>query len=200
ALHYDIHTVKGNDFRRVQLPDSSRWGLLGKGGILMATSYPNRTSPVLRGAYVLEHLMGTPPSEPPPNVEDLPEDAEGAPATTVRARLEARRDNPSCSSCHAVMDPLGFALDNFDAVGRWRDMDRYTGTVVDASGIMPNGSIVDGPVDLREALLARPQLFVQSLTEKLMTFALGRGVDAYDMPTVRDIAKQVEAADYRFSA
>ena len=200
ALHYDIHNVKGNDFRRVELEDSRRWGLLGKGGILMATSYPNRTSPVLRGAYVLEHLMGTPAAEPPPNVEDLPEDAEGAPATTVRARLERHRDNPSCSSCHAVMDPLGFALDNFDAVGRWRDRDRYTQTAVDASGLLPNGNPVNGPADLREALLSRGHMFALALSENLMTYALGRAVEAEDMPAVRGIVRAAEEEDYRFSA
>ena len=200
ALHYGIHDVKGNRFRRVQLDDPNRFGLLGKGGVLMATAYPNRTSPVLRGAWILETIMGTPPPVPPPDVEDLAENEAGKPPATVRERLEKHRENPTCNSCHSVMDPLGFALDNFDAVGRWRDIDRQTGTPVDASGIMPNGSVVDGPVDLREALLARPQLFVQSLTEKLMTYALGRGVDAFDMPTVRAIVREAEAEDYRFSA
>lgn len=199
ALHYGITNVKGNRFRRVELADPNRWGLLGKGGVLMATAYPNRTSPVLRGAWILETIMGTPPPVPPPNVEALPEDAAGAVATSVRARLEMHRENPTCNSCHSVMDPLGFALDNFDAVGRWRDRDRYTGEAVDASGIMPNGSLVDGPQDLRVALMQRPNLFGQSLTEKLMTYALGRPMEAHDMPVVRAVVKEAAADDYRFS-
>jgi len=199
ALHYGIHDVKGNRFRRVNLQDANRWGLLGKGGILMATAYPNRTSPVLRGAWILEVLMGTPPPVPPPNVEALPEDAAGQLATTVRARLEQHRANPTCNSCHSVMDPLGFALDNFDAVGRWRERDRYTSDPVDASGIMPNGSLVNGPQDLRTALMARPSLFAQALTEKLLMYALGRTIEAEDMPIVRAIVRAAAADDYRFS-
>lgn len=200
ALHYGITDVKGNRFRRVELTDDKRWGLLGKGGILMATAYPNRTSPVLRGVWILESIMGTPAPIPPPNVEDLAEDEAGKPATTVRERLEQHRDNPTCNACHSVMDPLGFALDNFDAVGRWRDVDRYTGTPIDASGIMPNGSTVDGPLQLREALLSRPNLFAQALTQKLMTYALGRSLDAYDMPVVRSVVRAAAEDDYRFSS
>jgi hypothetical protein len=199
ALHYGINNVKGDRFRRVELEDSNRWGLLGKGGVLMATAYPNRTSPVLRGAWILEVIMGTPPPVPPPNVEALPENQAGKVATTVRERLEQHRANPTCNACHSVMDPLGFALDNFDAVGKWRDRDRYTGDEIDTTGIMPNGSIVDGPADLRAALLARPQLFAQSLTEKLLTYALGRTVEARDMPTVRSVVHAAAANDYRFS-
>jgi hypothetical protein len=200
ALHYGIHDVKGDRFRRVTLQDSNRWGLLGKGGILMATAYPNRTSPVLRGAWILEVLMGTPPPVPPPNVEALPENAAGQVATSVRARLEQHRANPTCNSCHSVMDPLGFALDNFDAVGKWRDRDRYTGDPVDASGIMPNGSQVNGPADLRAALLARPTLFAQALAEKLLMYALGRNIEPGDMPVVRSVVRAAAAEDYRFSA
>jgi hypothetical protein len=199
ALHYGINTVKGDRFRRVALSDPNRWGLMGKGGVLMATAYPNRTSPVLRGAWILEVLMGTPPPIPPPNVEALPENAAGQVATTVRARLEQHRANPTCNACHSVMDPLGFALDNFDAVGKWRDRDRYTGDEVDASGIMPNGSLVNGPRELREKLLSRPDLFAQSLTEKLMMYALGRKIEARDMPVVRSVARGAAADDYRFS-
>ncbi|MES2603830.1 MAG: DUF1592 domain-containing protein, partial [Pseudomonadota bacterium] len=199
ALHYGINDVKGDRFRRVELTDTNRFGLLGKGGVLMATAYPNRTSPVLRGAWILETIMGTPPPVPPPNVEALPEDAAGAVATTVRARLEQHRANPTCNACHSVMDPLGFALDNFDAVGKWRDRDRFTGEPVDASGIMPNGSTVNGPGDLRAALMARPNLFAQSLTEKLMTYALGRPMEARDMPVVRSVVRAAAKDDYRFS-
>jgi hypothetical protein len=200
ALHYGINDVKGDRFRRVELKDPNRWGLLGKGGILMATAYPNRTSPVLRGAWILETLMGTPPPVPPADVPQLAENTAGKPATTVRERLEQHRANPTCNACHSFMDPLGFALDNFDAVGHWRDIDRYTGTTVDASGIMPNGSLVNGPQQLRAALLARPQLFARSLTEKLLIYATGRGLTAEDKPLVRNIVRQAAKDDYRFSA
>jgi hypothetical protein len=200
ALHYDINDVKGNNFRRVELANSNRWGLLGKGGVLMVTAYPNRTSPVLRGAWILENMMGAPPPLPPANVPALKEDETGKVATTVRERLEQHRENPSCFTCHSVMDPLGFALDNFDAVGRWRNLDRFTHTPVDSSGVMPNGSTVDGPEQLRTALMARPTNFVQGLTEKLLTYALGRELDARDMPVVRQIVRDAAAQDYRFSA
>jgi len=200
ALHYGIRNVRGNRFRRVELPDSSRYGLMGKGGVLMSTAYPNRTSPVLRGAWILETLMGTPPPVPPPDVEDLAENEAGGPAQTVRQRLELHRQNPACFSCHAVMDPLGFALDNFDAVGRWRERDRFTGTLVDSSGILPSGQEISGPDELREALMARPDMFAQAFTEKLMIYALGRGLDAEDMPLVRAIVNEAKAEDYRFSA
>ncbi len=200
ALHYGIRTVRGNRFQRVELPDSSRYGLMGKGGVLMSTAYPNRTSPVLRGAWILETLMGTPPPVPPPDVEDLPENQAGGPAQTVRQRLELHRQNPACFACHAVMDPLGFALENFDAVGRWRERDRFTGTLVDSSGILPSGQEISGPDDLREALMARPEIFAQAFTEKLMIYALGRGLDAEEMPLVRAIVNEAEADEYRFSA
>lgn len=200
ALHYGIRNVRGNRFRRVELPDSSRYGLMGKGGVLMSTAYPNRTSPVLRGAWILETLMGTPPPVPPPDVEDLAENEAGGPAQTVRQRLELHRQNPACFSCHAVMDPLGFALDNFDAVGRWRERDRFTGTLVDSSGILPSGQEISGPDELREALMARPDMFAQAFTEKLMIYALGRGLHAEDMPLVRAIVNEAKAEDYRFSA
>ena len=200
ALHYGIRNVRGNRFRRVELPDSTRYGLMGKGGVLMSTAYPNRTSPVLRGAWILETLMGTPPPVPPPDVEDLAENEAGGPAQTVRERLELHRQNPTCFACHAVMDPLGFALENFDAVGRWRDRDRFTGTLVDSSGILPSGEAISGPDQLREALLARPQMFAQAFTEKLLIYALGRALEAEDMPTVRAIVDKAAADDYRFSA
>ena len=153
ALHYGINDIRGKRFRRVELADENRWGLLGKGGVLLVSSYPNRTSPVLRGAWLLENLLGTPPASPPPNVEALIENVEGEAASTVRERLEAHRTNPSCNACHGIIDPLGFALENFDAVGRWRDMDREAGTPIDASGVLTDGTAVDGPVALRDALL-----------------------------------------------
>ncbi|MBX5462686.1 MAG: DUF1592 domain-containing protein [Steroidobacteraceae bacterium] len=200
ALHYGIRNVKGDRFRRVKLADPNRWGLLGKGGVLMATSYPNRTAPVLRGAWILDTLMGTPASAPPPNVEALKENAAGAKKQhTVRELMAIHRSNPSCNGCHGVMDPLGFALENFDAVGAWRDKDRFAGTPIDATGELPDGSSINGPVELRRALLRRPDQFVQNLTEKLMTYALGRTIEHEDMPTVRAIVRESAADNYRFS-
>lgn len=200
ALHYGINDIRGDHFRRVELADENRWGLLGKGSVLMASSYPNRTSPVLRGAWVLENLMGTPPAAPPPNVEGLVENIDGEQATSVRDRLEAHRANPSCNGCHGVIDPLGFALENFDAVGRWREKDREAGTVIDASGVMPGGHVLTGPADLREALVEKPEQFVRTLIEKLMAYGLGRGIEYQDMPVIRAIAREAAAQDYRFSA
>jgi mono/diheme cytochrome c family protein len=199
ARHYGIDDVYGARFRRVELDDENRFGLLGKGGVLLASSYPNRTSPVLRGQWLLENLLGTPPHAPPPNVEALVETVEGQKATTVRARLEAHRTNASCNACHGIIDPLGFALENFDAVGRWRTMDREAREPIDASGVLADGTAVSGPVELREALLDRPDHFVQTLTEKLMTYGLGRGLDYTDMPTVRRIVRDAAENDYRFS-
>ncbi len=200
GLHYGVPGVRGDAFRRVELADPNRWGLFGKGGILLATSYPNRTAPVLRGAWILEAITGTPPAAPPPNVEAFPETQEGEQPKTVRERLETHRANPSCNGCHGVMDPLGFALENFDAIGAWRVKDRDAGTAIDSSGELADGTVVDGPVDLREALLKDPTQFVQTLTEKLMIYALGRGVEHYDMPAVRRIVRDAEREDYRFSA
>jgi hypothetical protein len=200
ALHYGISGVRGDNFRRIELADQNRWGLFGKGGILMATSYPNRTAPVLRGAWILEAITGTPPAAPPPNVEAFPENEEGQVPKTVRERLESHRANPTCNGCHGVMDPLGFALENFDAIGAWRLKDRETTTVIDSSGQLADGTPVNGPVDLRNALLGDPNQIVQTLTEKLMIYALGRSVEYYDMPAVRRIVREAEREDYRFSA
>jgi mono/diheme cytochrome c family protein len=200
ALHYGVAAVRGDSFRRVELADENRWGLFGKGGILMATSYPNRTAPVLRGAWILEAITGTPPASPPPNVEAFPETQAGEQPRTVRERLEMHRSNPSCNGCHGVMDPLGFALENFDAIGAWRVKDREAGAAIDSSGQLADGTVVYGPVDLREALLAEPSQFVQTLTEKLMIYALGRSVEQYDMPAVRRIVRDAAREDYRFSA
>jgi len=199
ARHYGINDIRGTRFRRVELEDPNRWGLLGKGAALMASSYPNRTSPVLRGAWVLDHLLGTPPADPPPNVEALTENVAGKPNATVRERLEAHRVSPSCNGCHGVIDPLGFALENFDAVGRWRDRDREAGSVIDASGVMADGTPLDGPMALRDALLARPDQFAQTFTEKLMIYALGRSLTYKDMPAVREIVREAARRDYRFS-
>ena len=199
ALHYGINDIRGSDFRRVQLQDERRFGLLGKGAVLMVSSYPNRTSPVLRGKWLLEKIMGTPPAAPPPNVEGFVEIEAGQDYSTVRERLEKHRNQPSCNGCHGVIDPLGFALENFDAVGRWRDVDRMAGTPIDASGVMADGTPVGSPVALRGALLQRSGQFVQTFTEKLMTFGLGRGLDHADMPSVRRIVREAAEDDYRFS-
>jgi hypothetical protein len=200
ALLYGILDVKGDHFRRVQLMDSKRFGLLGKGAVLMLTSYPNRTAPVLRGAFVLERLMGTPPAAPPPNVGALKENQEGKKALTVREMMAAHRSSPRCRGCHGVMDPLGFALENFDAVGQYRARDRFAGTTIDSSGELPDGTVLTGPDDLRLALLRRPDQFVQALTEKLMTYALGRTLEYTDMPTVRAIVYATAADDYHFES
>ena len=200
ALHYGVPAVRGDNFRRVELADENRWGLFGKGGILMATSYPNRTAPVLRGAWILEAITGTPPASPPPDVEAFPETQEGEQAKTVRERLEEHRSNPTCNACHGVMDPLGFALENFDAIGAWRVKDREALATIDSSGQLADGTVVNGPGDLREALLADPTQFVQTLTEKLMIYALGRSVEYHDMPAVRRIVRDAKRENYRFSA
>ena len=200
ALHYGITDVRGDQFRRIRLADSNRWGLLGKGSVLMVTSYPNRTAPVLRGAWILESILGTPPASPPPNVEALPETQEGGTPLSVRERLEAHRVNPTCNACHGVMDPLGFALENFDAIGGWQAKDRDAGTPIDSSGQLADGTLVNGPQDLRDALLARSDQFVQTLTEKLLIYALGRTVEYYDMPAVRGIVRDAAKDDSTFAA
>jgi hypothetical protein len=200
ALHYGIPNVRGDRFRRVPLDDPNRWGLLGKGGVLMVTSYPNRTAPVLRGAWILERILGTPPAAPPPDVEAFPENVEGEKARTVRERMEAHRANPSCYSCHAVMDPLGFALENFDAIGQWRAVDRYAGSPIDAAGQLVDGTAVNSPAALRQALASNPEQFTQALTEKLLMYALGRTVEHHDMPLVRQIVRDAAREGYRFSS
>lgn len=198
ARQYGIPDIRGDQFREVHLADPNRWGLLGKGAVLMATSYGNRTAPVLRGAWILDNITGTPPTSPPPGVGALKETEPGKEAQTVRVRLEHHRQNPSCNACHGILDPLGFALENFDVIGGWRDRDLDAGSAIDSSGQLANGTRVNGPEALRKALLARPDQFVQTLTEKLMTFALGRGVIYQDMPTVRAIVRRAGADHYRF--
>ena len=201
ALQYGITDVKGDRFRRVELAQSARWGLLGKGAVLMAAAYPNRTSPVLRGKFILEHLQGVPPANPPPNVPTLDEKNIGTTmALTMREMMAKHRTNPTCASCHAVMDPLGLALENFDATGRWRDRDRYAGVAIDSSGTLPDGTPVNSPDDLRNALLRKPDQFVQTFTEGLLTYATGRTLDYSDMPTVRRIVHSTAPGGYRFSA
>ncbi len=201
ALQYGITDVKGDRFRRVELAQSARWGLLGKGAVLMAAAYPNRTSPVLRGAFILKHIQGVPPVNPPQNVPTLDEkDIGTTKALTMREMMAKHRTNPTCASCHAVMDPLGLALENFDATGRWRDRDRYAGVAIDSSGKLPDGTAVNSPDDVRNALLRRPDQFVQTFTEGLLTYATGRTLEPWDMPTVRRIVSGAAGGDYKFSA
>jgi hypothetical protein len=200
ALHYGVKGVRGGAFRQITWDKDYRRGLLGKGAFLMATSYANRTTPVLRGAYILEKFLGTPPASPPPSVQAFVETQEGGVALTVRERLETHRSTPSCKGCHGVIDPLGLALENFNAIGQWRDKDIDAGAAIDAAGSMPDGTRFKGPDDLRNALLARRDQFAQTFTENLMTFALGRGVKYYDMPRVREIVRTAAKQDYRLSA
>ncbi len=162
------------------------------------TSYATRTSPVLRGKWVLENIMGTPVPPPPPNVPALKDNTPGGKQLSVRERMEEHRKNPACAVCHKIMDPLGFALENFDAVGQWRDTE--AGKPIDASGVLVDGTKVNGPVALREAILKRPQTFAGTMTEKLLTYALGRGLEYYDMPVVRSIVRRMAANDYHFSS
>ncbi len=198
ARHYGLKNVRGGVFRKVSLDDPNRYGLFGKAAILMVSSYPNRTSPVLRGAWVLENIFGTPPTAPPPDVPPFPETQEGQQALSVRARLEEHRKNPSCNFCHGVIDPLGLALENYDAIGEWRTVDRFAGAPIDASGKMADGTPVDGPADLQKVVLGRPDQFVQTITKNLMIYALGRTLDYQDMPVVRSIVREAASKDYTF--
>ena len=199
ARHYRIPGVYGSHFRRVTLgPEhDARRGLLGKGGVLMATSHADRTAPSLRGKWLLENLLGSPPPAPPADVPGLEEVPAIAPRT-MRERLEMHRGNPACAGCHGLIDPLGFALENFDAVGGWRDLD--AGAPVDAHGGLADGTPVDGVTELRAALAASPESFAATVTEKLMLYALGRGLQHYDMPVVRAILRNAARDGYRFEA
>jgi mono/diheme cytochrome c family protein len=205
ARHYQIPNVYGSHFRRVTLTDEARFGLLGKGAVLMVTSHTDRTSPVVRGKWILDNLLGAPPPAPPANVPPLNENPqrEGK-VLTMRERMEEHRANPVCANCHKLMDPIGLSLENFDAVGAWRNRDgdtvRVMGNPIDASGQLLDGTKVDGVVTLRKALVRRPELFVGTLTEKLLIFALGRGLGYYDMPSVRAIVRDSARQDYRFSS
>ena len=195
ARHYGIPNVYGSHFRRVALPDDRRAGLLGQGSVLTVTAYATRTSPVLRGKWLMQNILGTPPPPPPANVPPLENTkVEG----TLRQRMELHRKNPVCATCHAQIDPLGFALENFDAIGRFREMDGPTR--VDASGVLPDGTTFDGPASFRKVLLAQRAAYLTTLTEKLMTYALGRGVEASDMPAVREAIRESAGKDHRWSA
>jgi len=199
ARHYGVPGVKGSHFRRVTLAaDSPRAGLLGHGSILTVTSQPDRTSPVVRGKWVLENFLGASPPAPPPNVPDLKSSVEPGAVLSMRERMVAHRANPACAGCHAMMDPIGLSLENFDAVGRFRTL-AESGGPIDASGSLPDGARFTGAAGLREALLARREQFVTTLTEKLMTYALGRGVEYYDQPAVRAIVHDAARRDYRFA-
>ncbi len=201
ARHYGIQGVYGPRFRRVKLTDPNRRGLLGQGSILAMTSVATRTSPVFRGKYVLSTFLNTPPPPPPPNVPSLDESLKGVSSVpkTVRAQLELHRQSAVCASCHRVIDPAGFALENFDSVGKWRDTD-LDGAVLDTAGTLADGAKINGPAALREALLSRPDAFVTVLTEKLLVYALGRGLEPSDMPVVRQIEKKAAQNGYRLSS
>jgi len=198
AKHYGIPNVLGNQFRRVTLTDENRFGLLGQGSILSVTSYANRTSPVVRGKWVMEQILGVTAPPPPPNVPALTENKEGAKPRSVRERLEAHRVNEPCASCHKLMDPIGFSLENFDAVGSWRTRDN--GYPIETAGQLYDGAKVDGPVSLRNALMQRADIFVKGFTARLLTYALGRGVEYYDMPAVRSIEREAAKDDNHLSA
>ena len=200
AKHYDIPGVYGEFFRRVSLPDDSvRRGLLGQGSILAGTSRPNRTSPVIRGKWILENIFGTPPPPPPPDVPELAEGRDPRKILPMREQLAQHRANPVCAACHAQMDQLGFALENFDAIGEWRNI-YSSGSPIDAKAELPDGTVFDGPTQLRQVLLSHSDEFLTTMTEKLLTYALGRGLEAYDAPAVRQVKREAARADYRFAS
>jgi cytochrome c5 len=199
ARHYGIPNIYGSQFRRITLASDERRGLLGQASILTVTSLATRTAPVQRGKWILESVLGTPPNPPPANVPPLKENTADSKPHSVRELMEQHRANPPCAGCHKILDPPGFALENFDAVGAWREISE-TGAPIDASGVLGDGSKVNGPASLRQAILSRPNLFAGTLTEKLLTYALGRGVEYYDMPAVRAIVRDAARNGYRFSS
>jgi hypothetical protein len=199
ARHYGIPNVYGSHFRRITLPpDSPRRGLLGQGSILTLTSYPARTSPVVRGKWILDNILGTPPPPPPPNVPALKDNPSGK-VLSMRERMAVHRASPVCATCHSIMDPLGLSLENFDAVGRWRDR-MEDDTAIDVSGVFHDGTKFEGVTGLREVLLRRPEQFVTNVTERMLTYALGRGVEYYDAPAVRTIQRDAARSQYAFSS
>jgi hypothetical protein len=200
ARHYGIPGIYGSRFRRVTLPNpEQRGGLLAQGALLSATSYPDRTSPVLRGKFLLDNIFGLPVPPPPPGVDTNLTDKPGAAPKSIRERLSQHRTSPTCNSCHSVLDPLGFALENFDVIGGWRTTDE-SGGKVDASGTTAGGRRIEGVQGLRAALLDEPEQFPRTLTEKLMSYALGRRIEYYDRPAVRKIVRDAAAQNYRWSA
>ena len=200
AAQYDIEGVYGDQFRRITLEDENRFGLLGKGATLLRTSYGDRTSPVLRGAWILDRIIGTPPAPPPPNVEVDLSVREGEKQTTLRARLEKHRENPTCMACHGVIDPPGLALENFDVTGRWRDVDRAADAPIDATTVLTSGKAINGPVELREHLLSREDQLPMTIAKRLMMYALNREVEYFDMPYVREIVKTAAQDNYTFTS
>ena len=197
ARQYGISGPSTSAFKEVVLTDPNRFGLLGKAAVLMRTSYADRTSPVLRGAWVLDKIIGTPPTPPPPNVDTNLTQAAGEAPKTVRARLEMHRDKAACKQCHGVIDPTGLALENFDAIGQYRTTDRQANNAtIDASTVMPNGVAINGPVELRKQLAARPEVFAEALTEKLMMYAVNRQLEYFDMPQVRKVVRGAKKDDY----
>ena len=198
AAHYGISNVYGSHFRRVALADENRWGLLGKASVLAVTSYPNRTSPTIRGKWLLENILAAPVPPPPPDVNTNLDEAKAARPTSVREMLERHRTSPVCGSCHARMDPLGFSLENFDALGQWRATDGES--PINASGVLLDGTSVDGPAALRRALVAQRELFVRAVISRLLTYAIGREMEYYDAPAIRAIARAAAAGDYRWSS
>jgi hypothetical protein len=200
ARHYGIPHVRGTHFRRVEQNDENRRGLLGHGSILSVTAFPNRTSPVVRGKWILENMLGTEVPDPPPDVPALKEKPNAADEElSMRERIAQHRANPACASCHAMMDPLGLSLENFDFVGRWRTVDEAL-IPIDASVVLADGTAFAGPAGLRNVLLADPDRFVRTFTKKLMTYALGRGLEHYDMPAVRAITRDAARDNYRTSS
>ena len=198
ARHYGVPNVYGSQFRRIKVPSDARRGLLGQASILMVTSYPNRTSPVERGKWILTNLLGVPPSPPPPNVPPLKEESADGKPRSLRESMEAHRANPVCAGCHKSMDPIGFSMENFDGVGQWRTNDH--GVPIDPSGTLFNGATVDGVAGLRQMLASNPNVFVGVMTEKMLTYAIGRGITYNDMPAVRRIVQDARSRDFKFSA
>jgi hypothetical protein len=195
AALYGIKGIEGQQFQRVKLTDARRGGVLGMGAVLTLTSYPQRTSPVLRGKWVLEEILGTPPPPPPPLVKSLPPDDSTVDGLTLRQRLEKHREQPECAVCHIRMDPLGFGLENFDPIGQWRS--KIGDQPVDASGVLPGGQRFEGPEELRKLLVSRKKEFVRNVTRKMLAYALGRGLEYFDMPAVTKIEKVLNEKDCR---
>ncbi len=200
ARQYGISGVFGPQFRRVTLQDENRWGLLGKGAVELRTSYADRTSPVLRGAWVLDRIIGTPPTPPPPNVVTDLSVHPGETPRTVRVRLERHRANPACGRCHGLIDPLGLALENFDVTGRWRTFDPIAKEPIDATSELTSGTVLHGPADLRRALTRRADQFPTTVTRRLMMYALNREIEYFDMPQVRQIVHAAAASNYSFAS
>jgi len=198
ARHYGIRGVYGSHFRCVALADENRWGLLGKASVLAVTSYPTRTSPTIRGKWLLDNILAAPVPPPPPDVNTTLEESKTGKPESVREMLERHRTNPTCASCHARMDPLGFSLENFDAIGQWRTLDGEA--AINATGVLLDGTTVDGPAALRRALVAQREQFVRTVTGKLLTYALGREMEYFDAPAIRGIVRAAAADDYRWSA